>query len=794
MENAKQLAELVRSYFGSADFNVSEETGGCLVADKLIFGAERDTRLVWVPRGRPGGGYDEGTLWDSISEVRANYPTTARATVVAPRREGFSRDMQQTLRQSRVRLLAPIQFFDSRFRVEESPRAASSISDIVRNAKSLTRVPQPYSTEFNPPDSAARDHQDLFRRLRADMDRNDGPSIRIVVGRAGMGKSYLFTALFEDLYRRFREAKNRLMTLPRPIPLLPDHLKKTQSLRTNHLIDSFLRTDVADPVSSETFRWLLVNGYATWLLDGLDELYAGDPSFFDYLLDLVTIPSSKAQVTIWCRDSLLTTSREFSEFQETCAGDDVLKVYKLDDWGPKSKRQFVWLQKEGRLPRSNEGDSGDVRTVLQALDRDDHTRALSRLPFYCRILFDRHVGGDVAPFSDEVELIDHMIEIMKEREIEKGLFDNASFVEDGLDDWLEQIAADYIEGQYAGFQRDEAEEYGRYVLRDGLSEGEQHNILTSLLNFPLFQAGNESGRISFDHDLVADAVAAKYYLKRLDREAAEVLKRLANVDVDRPPLLRFMAMQIHEHASKALAEELRRPNKDRSFAVALTLMMLAKPSRDFLRQENVSFEGRFLVGVQFSHLDLSKCSFRGSDLTYATFDGCDLTGSTFDGTYLKHTAFRGDCVLHGADVRGSRVQSIVIGSRVEDDIERIHEWFHKASGIATGSGRCPTAQQFMHLFGKFVTPLGSPRRDWLDSKALNSGKRFAGAASMEDCVRAAVSGGYLLERDFRGRYSRASGNEYKEIVEFVKERRASDGIGRMLEKLCARAGCLHQLD
>ena len=759
MENAKPLAELVRGYLESAGFQVSEETGGCLVADKLIFNAERDTRLVWVPEGRPGGGYDEGPLRDSISKVRANYPTTARATVVALRREGFSRDLQQSLMQSRVRLLAPIQFFDSRFRVEESPRAASSIADIRKNAQSLARVPQPFTTEFSSPDSAAQDHQDLFRRLRNEMGYNSGPSIRIIVGRAGIGKSYLFTALFDDLYKRFLEAKRSLSRLPRPIPLLPEHLKKTQVLRTDHLIDSFLHTDIADPMSSETFRWLLVNGFATWLLDGLDELYAGDTNFFDYLLDLVTIPNSKAQVTIWCRDSLLTTSRELSEFQEVCAGDDVLKIYRLDNWGTKSKRQFVWLQKEGRLPKANEGDSDDVRAFLQILDRDESTRVMSGLPFYCRILFDQHVANDLASFSDEVELIEHTISAMKDREIKKGLFDSACFEENGLDEWLEQIAADYIEGKYAGFQRDEAEEYGPLVLRDGLSADEQQHIIVSLLNFPLFQAGSESGKVAFVHDLVADAVAARHYLKRLGNETHEVLKRLAHVDVDRPPLLRFMARRIEEAGRMAIVDELRRPSKDRSFAVALTLMMLAKPSRDILRQVNL--EERFLIGVQFSDLDLSKCSFRGSDLTYASFDSCDLTGSSFDGANFHHTAFR-DCNLSDADVRGCRAQSIVIGSKVEDDIERIHKWFHEASGIATSSGRCPTAQQFMHLFSKFVTPLGSARRDRLDVRALTSGKRFEGAASMGDCIRAAVNAGYLLKLkpDSRKRYSRTSGDEY----------------------------------
>src|SRR2546425_11770897 len=54
---------------------------------------------------------------------------------------------------------------------------------------------------------------------------------------------------------------------------------------------------------------MLVNGFTTWLLDGLDELYAGDPSFFEYLADLVTRKDSKAQIAIGCvssRDAAIT--------------------------------------------------------------------------------------------------------------------------------------------------------------------------------------------------------------------------------------------------------------------------------------------------------------------------------------------------------------------------------------------------------------------------------------------------------------------------------------------------------
>ena len=155
------------------------------------------------------------------------------------------------------------------------------------------------------------------------------------------------------------------------------------------------------------------------------------------------------------------------------------------------------------------------------------------------------------------------------------------------------------------------------------------------------------------------------------------------------------------------------------------------------------------------------------------------------GAHFNQTKFDG-CTLQGAEMGRSRVQSIVIGGRSEDDINRIYEWFSKESGITVSGGRCPTARQFIHLFGKYVTPLGSPKRDQLDNRALRAGRRFPGAASIEDCIRTAVSAGYLVERGHRGRYSRASGAEYAEIVEFVSQQRRVMGSGGCLRS-CVRA-------
>jgi hypothetical protein len=115
------LQSLVRGYLTSAGFRILEEKGDCLVADKLLFGHNRDTWVVWsVPRGQKPSHY-ESALRASISSIRPNYPD-AKACVLAASRGGFSRDLLQTLTEERIPFLVPIWFFDAPFKVDEARR------------------------------------------------------------------------------------------------------------------------------------------------------------------------------------------------------------------------------------------------------------------------------------------------------------------------------------------------------------------------------------------------------------------------------------------------------------------------------------------------------------------------------------------------------------------------------------------------------------------------------------------------------------------------------------------------
>lgn len=784
---------LARGYLESAGFKILRHEGECLVADKLVFGQDRDTLIVWtIPPGPDASRY-ESSLRASISATRPNYPD-AKAYVLAPSRGGFSRDLLQSLSESRIKFLVPIQFFDAAFKVEDAPKAASAIADVRSLAATQRRVPQPFRMEGP---SSEPEGADLFDGLNAELAKAQGATVRIVVGRAGIGKSFLFRALFARLYDDFLAAKAQHGVRPRPIPLLPEHLKGTYALRTEALVDNFLRTDVASPVARDTFEWLLVNGFATWLLDGLDELYANDPYFFEYLSDLVTRMESKAQITIWCRDSLLTTSDAFAEFRDLCASTTVLKIYRLSEWERPSKRRFAWLGLEERQPRSSEQDTDRVGAFLRELDRTPTLRALSGLPFYCELLLRQFQDGHLTDFHDDVAMLNHVIDQMVEREVGKGLLDLRLFEADGLQEWLEQIAVSYVEGQrYADINRDEAMEYGQIVLRDGLDEKTKNHILTSLLQFPLFRAGAETGLIGFTHDLIAEALAARAYLRALRRQPFDVGHRLSRIDLEDPTLLRFMASRLSQLEEGKVIEEVQRGSlRGRGLAVLLSLLMYARPERDLVKRIGANLEAQDLVAVRFHGRDLSAVSFRHADLSHAVFQDCDLRGCRFEGAFLNRTTFEGDSQLQAAEFGDlSRVQSVWAGKKLIEDPTLLREWIGRVSGKPQAPGEaCPTALQLAHLFGKFITPLGQPKRDDLNRGGLTAGKRYGGAAPTDACVDEAVSHGYLTGPDYRNRYRRAEGDKYAEMVRFIRDGSVSDGLGRLIAGLCRRRGCLHQL-
>ena len=785
LNNVPDLEALASGYLQSAGFRILDRSNGCIVADRIEFGG-RDIRVVQT--AQPNKAPDRRLL-ENIVDVRSNYPD-ARATILVPSREGFTRDYIADLSAEKVGVVVPVQFFDAPFKVEQASRTTSVIADIRRQAETEVRIPQPY--ELVGVDGGGTD---LFDTLLEELTTPNGPKIRFVVGRAGVGKSYLFRALFRRLYGDFLDSKGRLRRHARPIPLLPEHLKGSNATRINHLIQTFLHDDVASPILPDTFSWLLTNGFATWLLDGLDELYAGEDDFFDDVFDLVADIESHAQITIWCRDSLLTSSASFADFLDTCADLDIVKVFNLTGWERQQKRLFAWQRAKKRTPNRREDDPEEVATFLTAIDKNPTLRSLSSLPFYCELIFERIPESGVPMVRDDVELLNSVIDEMVARERKKGLLDESYFEEDGLADWMEEIAVDYVEGQgYA--ETAQARELGEYVLQSDLDNERREDILRSLLQFPLFSPSEGTGRIAFAHELIAQALAARFYLKQIGRGRTSVFGRLTGIDFEDPVLLRFVASRFTTDMMTFILDQLRNGAvSDANYGAVLFLLLLVRPERDLITRENLQFAGKDLAGVPFVNRDLSGHRFVDCNLSRVSFRDCDLRGASFEGAFLSRTRFTG-CNLGDARFGNiNRIESISFGTTVIHDNAAIRERLFRETGMALEvlADPCPTALQVVRLLSKFVTPLGRARRDRLDEKGLLAGRRVAGAASLDACVRELVQFGYLSGPDFRQRYSRCSGDAYRDIVMAVKDGTLSEGIGAVVGRLCRRAGCLHQV-
>ena len=253
---------------------------------------------------------------------------------------------------------------------------------------------------------------------------------------------------------------------------------------------------------------------------------------------------------------------------------------------------------------------------------------------------------------------------------------------------------------------------------------------------------------------------------------------------------------MNQEEEAGLIEEIQHASThDHTFAVLLSLLMLARPERELMKRVHVVLEGRNLVGVQFKKRNLSGISFRHGDLSHAVFQDCDLRGVLFEGAFFHRTRFEGETQLQDAQFDDlARVQSLFIGRKFLDDPVHIREWAETKTGrVKPAREPCPTALQIQHLFGKFITPLGDPRRDDLKRDALIAGKRYGGAAATEVCIDEAASDGYLTGPDFRNRFRRAEGDKYAEMVKLVREGSVSDGLGRIISRLCRRRGCIHQI-
>jgi hypothetical protein len=457
----------------------------------------------------------------------------------------------------------PAEFFDAPYKIEgvDARRARSALGNVLALAGKQRRVAQPFSLRTGaPPALSARASGDLVEHLEAAVrDPGRKPKLRIIDGAAGSGKTIAFNALTAAVYHEFLAAKRARIERARPIVFLPEHLRARGIGYVDDIIAAVGETDVAELTAPEQFKWLLRNGHAIWMFDGLDEFYAGGRDFFAFVEEALNAPGSRAQFIICTRDSLLGSNPVVREFVERqLAAGDTTEVYELTPWSADAWRQLAWLE----LENGREGalNTPRVEKFVSSLERSSEIAAMARLPFYCSVLLARFSQKGELP-RDELDVLELLVESMVRREHGKRVFRWQDFVDteaftqvledearradlpvpDGnelraaidrlLDEQAPELLFELI-GGLAHTMRNSAGAFGGGLglcaddTRDLIDIGRvaaSHDsevlrrLRISLVRFAFFGPGRRAGSLDFTHEILAEYFAARHALCMVER-------------------------------------------------------------------------------------------------------------------------------------------------------------------------------------------------------------------------------------------------------------------------------------
>lgn len=778
--------------------------------------------LIWTPPGTgevPEEQFNEilQSLRKEIQEVSSRY-RSFRCYVIPPALEGYTslRDIAE--------LTIPARFFDKPI-IEEAlkqrPDVATILAEIRQRTKPLLgnlvqrpaeeRVDQPYVELKNwTPHGEGRD---LFQVLQETLKRvPQGPEIYLIIGSAGAGKTVLFQALLRDLFDYFQKQKRRGRLFPRPVPLVPEYIRRgVHQPRVADVVVGYVARETAvevcegprternnDQVNLKVFEWLLTHGFQMWLLDGLDEIYAGDEEFKDNLLNYITTPYNQARLLIFLRKTLTYRLRDFLDY---IVEDPAVRVYELTDWDRDCKRVLAWIRLAGHRPDRVTPEPPRVTDFLTWVE-EPPLGEITGLPYYCSLLAEefKQRGGRL-PVFDEFSILEQIISSIVDRERRKGILRDEDFEkgQESLQEWLETVALEAYGQNFEAISEDTVREYAEAVLQEGLDPDHRKDVLTTLLQFPLLDPGPAPGTLRFKHELVAEYLAGRYWLKRLDSDPQGVGQGLGTrTDLSESLVLRFMASKV-SHDSRlrnALLRALTGHVSDgRVFANLLQLLLTGSPQeRDVLIRYRISVEAQDLSYLCFENKELQGVSFQNCVLRGTIFRRCWLQGSNFEGALMQHTVFEN---LDSQALVGARFGSldrfyiIVTDGRVISDLQEMRKWVQRVTNTTpAGPLRCPATLQLYRLFSKYVDPLtGRFRHDVLSSRALKRGVVYPGAPSPDKCVEACQRAGYLMPEDWRHRIP-INRSRLDEIVPFLTRWELSEGLRRLLGHLCSST-CPH---
>ena len=437
-----------------------------------------------------------------------------------------------------------------------------------------------------------------------------------------------------------------------------------------------------------------------------------------------------------------------------------------------------------------------MSTFIESVRRAPTLDKLSATPFYADLLLENfRAGNDADHVRDEIELMDLALRRMCEREYQKGALREDVLPADALIEWLEELAA--ISYEDRGVSVRELAELASVVpalIQQDLGESEMEALVAQIEMLPFFRPSPVTRRIEFTHEIVAELLAARRFLKELrtgdPRFAARVSIRPWPTDSV------FFRILAGGETAAALIDTYSRESLRPVARRNLIQLIVLSHDRDLpFGKSEVSLEGVGLEGLVFESLNLDDVSFRSCDLTNTVFRNCSMDNTLFEGAILKNTRFMGntDKRMEGARFgKFEHFESIQVDGKLLVDDGAFGRWVAGATGADRVEGPCATKRQMHHLFRKFVHLNGQARRDELDRRGLERGKQYAGAPDPGECVDRALRSGYLEEGSRLKRIRRPQGEKYGEVVNFVRGAEVSAGLTALLNSLCSKPGCGHE--
>lgn len=595
-------------------FTVHHQAPGEIVAERATVDGTARRRIWFVDPGH-GVPLDEVKLVASFAAMKKPNQAGEQAYFVAPTLVGLSSAFRKAAADASVGIRVPVQFFDTPYKADGDAAfgtgrgndARSVFAEFVREQRHVhsTRVDQPYValSTLGGTSGGFSAGGDLFKHLVAELSGTaEHATVTIVIGNAGAGKSYLFSALFDALNQHFATEKRALRRAARPILFLPGHIRNEQVRTIQGLIEAVAATDAAAATRPDLMCWLNVQGLSIWMFDGLDEFFAGEADFVA-ALEQCLAPGSQSRVLICARNSLLTTSTALRQFVDRQVGNGGVKLYELARWERPSQRALAWLRLERRAPGLTEVDTPSVSKFIAQLERSAALAELATLPYYCDLLLGlagRIDGATSSASSDteptnEFELLAAAVDGLIDREADKLAAGEVGFDwdvfagGDAFVDTTELVASlgvatfspveqrarinevlrsvgrdrlvELIEGmahrmrmlepypnEGQGLAVDELEQMAAVYLDVGLMPGLEPRVVLAIVQLAFFGPGAAKGHVRFAHEIVADFLAARHAVAiiRAQPESATALGQALGVrrDLDRSIVLRYLAADI----------------------------------------------------------------------------------------------------------------------------------------------------------------------------------------------------------------------------------------------------------